>query len=61
VFPPPHLQRLPYSNTFARSSHSIRPPTDAPSVCYIPYTIGDSNIVQRPTLSSPKLTRLFLF
>jgi len=47
--PPPYLQRLPFCNTIARLLRNIRPPTAPPSVCHTPYTIGDGNIVQRPS------------
>ena len=45
LLPSPLLQSLPYCNTIARLSRNIRPPTDPPFVCHIPYNTDDGNIV----------------
>jgi len=46
--PPTTCNALAHCNTIACFLRNIRPPTDPPCVCHIPYTIGDGNIVQRP-------------
>jgi len=42
---PPHLQSLRYCKTIARLLRNIRPPSDPPCVCHVPYNIGNNNIV----------------
>jgi len=45
VYPPPHLQSLPYCNTIARPFRSKRLLPDPPLVSHTPYSVGRENIL----------------